>query len=594
MRVVRGMSALALIVVACSRGGVTADGSGPAEIFDATDVLQSDGPLRGVALTGYEDRSNPAFRPALTFTSDDVEATAVVALGEVPAGATLDVTWYRVAGDGERDFLFSHEIAVESGGAAFSQGVAAGGLAPGMYETVATMGDRLVHTPWVVREAKAAASSNDGLAGAASQAASTEGESTSTPAAGKSGYQPFWDLPFEPGPPPDTCTVDSIDAGMRPMTDIKASAWFLGPCSTGTLTAAVTGSPVALASSDNLEVPVGKLYGQTDVCGMSGGSDLPGTDVHFEVTGSASATEVFVLPDFGESLTAGLEGTPAAGTKVQAGDRIDVLALALAMVMPPALGVKTLYVDDGNDLIESVGNQSGSDEPQPCDPRRIIAALRTQYRVPNDPPPIIELCATGVGFDGTKAKDCIRYYTGDVWKGTLSGSHTGHGSGDSCTFPVSGTFEVTVDGTGIVTGEGEFDVHGCGDTRGGTWPITGLLDEDSVELNISDYLVTKAEVPISSPGHAAGDVEYHDRYNDAVARFEMDCVTCEEPGPPTQSIRGGHTSGRVGCSRKAHVGRIRTLRTIGRMGLSSMSEAFKTRTASATTGRFGQEHPRAT
>ena len=200
------------------------------------------------------------------------------------------------------------------------------------------------------------------------------------------------------------------------MTDVKASVWWLGSCPSQTLTATVSGPPVTLATAENAPGPLSNLYGQTDVCELPGGSDLPGTVVRFEAGGSASASESYTLPDLGETLTVGIESEPTAGSEVEAGDTIGLHAIAL--VMPTAQGIEVLYVDDGSELIESVGNASGSEEPIPCDLGRHFARLMSEYRVPDSPPPVVEICANASGFDGTEARDCIEFYTGEVWEGS--------------------------------------------------------------------------------------------------------------------------------------------------------------------------------
>lgn len=379
------------------------------EFFIGAGALQSDGPLRGISFTGHVERENPIIRPTLSFTTQDTEVTAMIGLGDVGEGATLIVTWYRTTGIDGREALFSHEIAVGSGGLAFSQAVAPNGLAAGIYDTAATLDGHVVHTPWIVGEPTGAGTK------VIAQAASGD-EVGDVPQAGDS----WWDE-FGGDPPPqqktssDSCVVDAFYPGTVLMRDVKVDSAWLGPCTTGTLTATVSGPPTTIASSDTLRGPLDRLRGQTDVCSLSGGSDMPGTVVHFEATGSASGSENFELPDLGESLTAGLEGLPDAGSRVEPGDRIKLHAIAL--VAPPALGVKTLYVDDGSNLLESVGNLSGRDEPVACDPRRVVAELFSEYLVPADASPLIELCATGVGFDGTEAKSCIHYTAGEPFLG---------------------------------------------------------------------------------------------------------------------------------------------------------------------------------
>jgi hypothetical protein len=449
----RGWTAIvafvAVLLVACSGGAADrtkASASRPdSGVDESKPPLRPDGPLRGLVMATGIGQDRALIDPRLAFATGDKAATAVVGLGtDVPDRATLTVAWYRLRGVAGREHLFSHRIIVGPGGRAHSQGVAQKGLAPGVYETVATMGDRQVRAPWVVRVA-----AEPRRYGASSAVfLSIAGQSTSTledwevPSPGESGWD--GDLPPTPeGPPPDVCTVDDILVTMSPMTDLLASSWLIGPCSTATLTATVSGPPVTVASDTGLSGVVSSIFGQTDICELPGGSDLPGTVVRFEVTGSASHSRDYALPDLGGLLVTGVESLPEAGSRVKAGDTIKLHALA--MLMPPALGVEVLYVDDGTDLIESVGNLSGSDEPVPCDLGRYYARLVTDYPVPSNPPPIIEICANAAGFDGTKAKDCIQFYTGEVWKGTYAGTVTFDcGAGRQQTGTLEAEFKIIV------------------------------------------------------------------------------------------------------------------------------------------------------
>ena len=420
--------------------------------------LQPDGPLRGMVLTKGVNEKGSVVAPRLAFTTRDKQATAVIGLGIDAPEATLTVAWYRLAGANRREHLFSHRIPVGPGALAYSQGVAAGGLAPGLYETVATLGKRQVRTPWIVRPRGSAdtASSPAGDGAAASALVSSRSaqglEPWEIPSPGESGVWEDEAGPPAEGSPPTMCEVDNIYPRLIPLPDVHVSASLLGPCSTLTLTAAVSGPPAVLATNDALS-GVSHVYGQADVCALPGGSDLPGTVIRFEATGSASAREDFALPDLGESLTAGAEAIPAAGSKVTAGERIKLHALAF--VMPPAQGIKVLYVDDGNDLIESVGNVSGSERPISCDPRRYLAELFAEYQVPADPPPVIEICANAEGFDDVRARDCIEFYTGERWEGTLSAdtSRAYHGGG-TCTDSWEGELSFVVDDKGAIKGDG--------------------------------------------------------------------------------------------------------------------------------------------
>jgi len=252
--------------------------------------------------------------PRLGFTTDDKSATAVVGLGvDVPEGATLTVAWYRLRGVDGREHLFSHKIVVGPGGLARSQGVAPKGLAPGQYETVATMGERQVRAPWVVRVAAEPQRYGAGSAEFTSfvgQAPSPQ-EDWEVPGPGESGWD--GDLPPPPeGSPPDTCTIVGFHPGLVPLTDVTASAFALGPCSELTLDATVAGLRVRIGSMEPGHA-FSSVYGQVDVCSLPGGRDLPGTVVRFQVSGSATGELDFTLPDLGPSSSPGSSPNPRRG-----------------------------------------------------------------------------------------------------------------------------------------------------------------------------------------------------------------------------------------------------------------------------------------
>lgn len=454
--------------------------------------------------------------PRLAFTTRDKQATAVIRLGKDAPEGTLTVAWYRLAGAGRREHLFSHRIRVGPGALAFSQGVAKGGLAPGLYETVASLDERQVRTPWIVRRRGSAqmvsAPSGDSapsvLISSRPQQAATP--SWDLPSAGETGV---WDengWPLPDGGPRDTCEVASLDPGWSPLTDLNVSAFWLGPCSTLTLSAAVTGTPIPLAT----EGPplTGPLFGQADLCGLPGGSDLPGTVIRIEATGSATARQNYVLEDHGESLMAGVESIPDAGTKVAPGDRIKLHALAL--VLPPAQGIKVLYVDDGNDLIESVGNVSGSSEPVSCDPRRYAAQLFAEYEVPADAPPVIEICAYAEGFDGVRAQGCIEFYTGEVWEGTTTIDNKG-----LCI--AHWTMRLAVDAEGAVTGRVEVESDSCGGAISGD--LTGTKTEQNFTL--AGPAGPSVTIPIIGGNRVHTTLHPHPITDEI---WDLECKTCDE------------------------------------------------------------------
>lgn len=441
---------LALVVASCGDRSATGD-----EQF--APVLHADGPLRGLILTRGSTAEGLGVTPQLAFSPQDIEVYALIGLGDdIREGATLTVAWYRISGIDERQPLFTHEIAVGPGGSAYSQAIADGGLAPGVYETVATLGDSQVRIPWVVRVAERDAPTVGGQTGAAAE--STGDEDWNVPDGGDSGWnepQERETAPSAPGP----CQVFGIHPGFEPFLDVEASVLWGGTCATISLAAAVSGPPQILASaSDNSAEAAHSLNASAAVCSLPGGSDIPGTAVHWTATGSddETATAVFALPDFGPTLEALVQSVPDAGARVPPGQRIALRGMAV--VMPPALGIEKLSLRVGDQLIQEVGNASETSSPQPCDIGRYGAITHTHYEVPSDPPAVIRICARATGFDGTEAEHCIEFFTGEVWAGTMrlvfDGNVVHAGTTPPCRGVADFVMTLSVDDDGTVTGSG--------------------------------------------------------------------------------------------------------------------------------------------
>lgn len=481
-------------------------------------MLQPDGPLRGLAIVAEASSDGSFSDPQLAFTTDDTQVTAVVGLGDdIQEGSTLTIVWYRLVGVDGRERLFSHEIAVGPGGQAFSQGVAEGGLAPGLYETVATLGERQVRTPWVVRIGTDAASPG-GAAGAfallsPSGLAQAGDEDWNVPESGDSGWYDPETTPASP-PPPGPCEVDQVFTGFNPLTTVDASVSWVGRCSHMALAATVSGPPQEIASREIGEGSLAFLPAEAEVCELPGGSDLPGTVVRWSATGSegASGSSSFTLPDFGETLEAIAQSVPEAPTRVEAGDRI--VLRGMAMVMPPALGIEELSLYAGDELINKVGNASGTDAPQPCDFGRYGAVNRTSYTVPEGPPPVIEICAEAIGFDGTESRNCIEFYTGEVWKGTTTIDNRG-----VCTAHWNVTLRVD---DGEVSGDIEVVSDSCGGAISGD--VTGTKTEQSFTLMgpVSGPTVT---IPITGGNRAHTLLHPHPITDET---WDLECESCEE------------------------------------------------------------------
>ena len=323
------VTGLAIVTLAaCGSGdskGDSKSGAGDPGVDQSKPLLQGDGPLHGIAMAARAPAGVSPVAPSLLFTTEHTEATAVVGLGpDVPEDGTLTVAWYRLAGPDRREYLFSHRITVGPGGRALSQGVSATGLAPGMYETVATLEAWQVRTPWIVRAASTAAAARgevepgNAVLVSARVAAPPDDEPWNVPESGESSW---WQepaagelSPARPPPDPERCTLNDISGGMDPMIDVSAHVTWLGKCPERTLAATVSGTPQTLASLEATETPYSLMYGEVNVCELPGGSDLPGTVVRFTATGGADGpqTSEYPLPDYGEFLVAGVESSPSA------------------------------------------------------------------------------------------------------------------------------------------------------------------------------------------------------------------------------------------------------------------------------------------
>jgi hypothetical protein len=205
-----------------------------------------------------------------------------------------------------------------------------------------------------------------------------------------------------------------------PITAVYAIGIWSGTCSTLTLSASVSGPPTTLYSADVSEDENGQDSSpNVDVCDLSGGSDMPGTVVHFEarLDEGSTATSELTLGDKGPGVVAGLNSNPESGARVEPGQTIGLKAIG--MLLAPAQGIERLRLLAQGQEIGTAGNASGSTEPIPCDPGRFFAELDGEYTVPDPAPPVIEICAVATTFDGYEREDCAQFFTGQAWTGTM-------------------------------------------------------------------------------------------------------------------------------------------------------------------------------
>ena len=494
-------------------------------------MLQRDGPV-GEVLIADAPVTGPrsTIEPRIRLTTEDTDVYGIVQLADdVPEDSTLTVTWYRLQADGGRKLLFTHEIAVpRGGGRASSQGVARDGLAEGAYETVATLRDHQVRSRWFVR-----AGVGRRLSAAADIASSgSEPEAGEAESWGDEDVDPIWGPDELPGP----CTIASPEA-FAWFVSLAAHLDWAGTCETVTLSAAVTGTPRTFASIADPSSPSGQLKLDEWYCDVPGGSDLPGTVIRVvgAATGVPPKEVALTLPNLREEFVVQYTSSPAIGTRVEPGDTIRIRAEAARLA--PALGIKVLYLDDGTDLIDTTGNVAGTTETVRCRPGQHGAVLPdSRYRVPDDPPSVIEICAHSEGFDGEKREHCGRFPTGagEVWNGTMDGTITivppGQ-PGPVCPNPVRfhGEVSLVVAEDGATTGS--VDVTGAEPPCIDSFDLTGTKTDRGFSFPQLDPFFVNGPIPIVGQGRAEARAT-HDVAGTTkwVTDWKLSCSSCAAGG----------------------------------------------------------------
>ncbi|MHB8793349.1 MAG: hypothetical protein ACYC6O_08440 [Thermoleophilia bacterium] len=568
------ITAAALLAVSFVVGCDGEAGQPNSSADESKPIMQPDGALRGLVMAAGVTPKRTISDPRFAFTTGDREAFAVVTLGSAAGeGGTLTVAWYRLTGVEGRELLFKHEIPVGPGGLAYSHGIASGGLAPGAYETVATLGESQVRVPWLVRapgspgaptaSANISASSSFAssvtspgaesidkpltassaapikiLASALAQAPAAEPEPWEVPGPGDYAYN--WGEPERPSAPPQApgpCTVNSVFAGFDPMADTNGSVNFGGTCSRMELAATVSGPPMTISQAGDIDPnrPSSILHGEAELCSLPGGSDLPGTVVTWSATGSEGAlgSTSFTVPDYGELIQAIIQSDPEGSRRVEAGQTIQLRGMG--MVMPPALGVKELSVYAGDELLQKVGNASGTSEPVPCDFGRWGAVNRTSYTVPTGAPPIIDVCAEAIGFDGHKSRACTQFYTGEVWEGTYQGKSAQPYCDPSVLLDGRFTLFVGDDGSGTLEGSGSHTIV-CGGQSASAGSGFGMTAQRTgsgfhIEGGVPGAGIFPGGVDIPVQGNRGeGTASYSSGDLTVSVKFTLECKTCSSAG----------------------------------------------------------------
>jgi hypothetical protein len=445
--------------------------SPPSEIKD---------PIISMMMASSIDAKGELVNPRFSFPQTEPQITAIVQVGNVK-GSQLTVTWYKTSDDGDEK-LFEHQIQVKSHDRAFSVAKNPGGIfAAGTYKVVATLEGQTKDTEFDITPPKAAQNktsnnreeshfedqaelkndrtvsvetNSDGLLQAISyepvpdqghmQKVALNASSGTTPAmptgstaakgkppvGGQSGTVPpsgatqNGGMGVPKGPwisqsgdlficADERCSPDFVDStadrvevyvfSSVPSQEL-IQAWE-GPSSEHQLGLAKSGTDGTL---------------KFDPC-WAPDKDLPGTKLSFTARlGNETVTTQVTLGDDTLAPRVNVVSTPARGTKVKTGDKINLKVTATEKRSggPWQTGVKVIQItaQPGGLVKDPWVNPSAL--PKACEEKTWEQKDEATYTVPKKPPPIIKICALAEDYVGNESSQCGEFYAGHVWKGT--------------------------------------------------------------------------------------------------------------------------------------------------------------------------------
>ena len=380
MRVVSFLAVVLLVAAACS-GGEEKDP--PSSL---TPVTRS---IAGIVPAADIGEGGQPVDPGFTFPPDAPKITVVVQAGEV-TGSPMDLTWFQVTGEGEKE-LFRHTVEVASFEAAYSVGDSPGTLTPGAYRVEATFEGETGSTRFAVEAPEVEASTAGTVAPAAG--ATGQGATSGPPTSGDSGavatpasdpppsgeaYAEFSviEAPVDVGPPGILFTFTAAKPGGGATVEAQA---IMGE-NMRVLSYPLTRQQDAMSKTVNF-----------DPCVHPGGSDLPGTKASFDVSVVESDNRIYaggiefttLGPDETRPETT-LNSEPPNKSRVEPGKEILLDATARESRDGPTWqeGLRSfkLVANPGG----LVGEEQKSDSPvaQPCGRKQWSLATQATYHVP--------------------------------------------------------------------------------------------------------------------------------------------------------------------------------------------------------------------
>ena len=432
--------------------------------------------------------------PRAVFDGSAKQVVAVAFVGQLARSATITMSWYRLSGVAKR--LFVQHIRVRSFDRAYSTAQASSHLAAGLYRVTASVDGDQLSQGFVVGNAPPSGSGETPGAGSPPTASAEDGWG-SPPSEGASGTEataPTSTTPSSTSKIP--CATDLIvraDGGDFAPVFITGSvtAGSFSDCGKLFLAAAVAGKPHLFLASGS-----GNVQDDFSPCELPGGSDRPGTVV--EVYGypagkpEETKTDSVTIQDDPNAVPFDVIVTdPPSGTKVHAGQRITIWATSTHLKSTIEGLTRTITVVSNTGFRQSVTFS----EPPPCRSDSMeTAAIKTHYRVPSNPPPVITLTTSSVAFNGRPGQNVdnaavSELPTGDQWQGTLSVGTTGR----SCTTSGTGNMTFVVGAKDAVSGTVTMSVTGTCTAVGHTVPlsesgsgtVTGTAANDQLQVQFS-------------------------------------------------------------------------------------------------------------
>ena len=459
--------------------------------------VEAKGPILSMVMASSIDARGEAVNPRFSFPQSEPQVTAIIYLGKI-SGSPLNVTWFKSSEDRDEK-LFEHQIQVKTDDRAFSVGKnGSGTLAAGAYKVVATLEGQTQEMEWDISPQKASASNGSKSSvgqntvptsatdayqmiamfdsGVGSQSgvgipAGSPGGQGQAPVAGSSGTHDWWFTTGVPGtshyqpPKPPTaeelriciggiegCAVQSVD-----FTADVVNVYVENPSDQIVY---VLGS-----SADSSSSPIGTVPPATpekrflvDPCAFPG-PDLPGSKLTFFAQSSSTSRGTTITLG-NDTLAPRLKvvSTPARGTKVKAGDKINLKVTAQEKRRngPWQTGVKVIQItaEPGGLVKDPWVNPANL--PKPCAEKTWEQSDEATYTVRKNPPPIIKICALAEDYAGNQGLGwCGEFRTGNKWNGKVhlvSSASNLYGACNNETW--DGEFSVVVGANGDVQGKG--------------------------------------------------------------------------------------------------------------------------------------------